>query len=210
MIDIPGVLEMKQSDVLIMIYRPLIRKAAFAVLLGRKRDVYSDRLGRFNRHDIKLILNDTWAEFAVLKPALPEFQTLGNRMNAQLACLTLSCWNVMLKTKIDPRYSQDLISDLAWHIYRQWSWIVKVITGLSNKDETEQMLGIANVFYRIGANFDLGFQYRYLNNRGRTELLFGQEEHKFQLALVYSVNQIFNNQFDTRNSILNLEHKYLD
>ena len=79
-----------------------------------------------------------------------------------------------------------------------------------NLDENEQMLGIANVFYRIGANFDLGFQYRYLNNRGQTELLFGQEEHKFQLALVYSVNQIFNNQFDTRNSILNLEHKYLD
>ncbi|MCF6238031.1 MAG: hypothetical protein L3J79_04325 [Candidatus Marinimicrobia bacterium] len=79
-----------------------------------------------------------------------------------------------------------------------------------NLNESEQLIGIANVFYRIGDNFDMGFQYRYLSNRGQTELLFGQTEHKIQLALIYSVSQLFNNQFDTRNSILNLEHKYLE
>lgn len=79
----------------------------------------------------------------------------------------------------------------------------------TNFSGSEQMIVIANVFYRVGENFDIGFQYRYTNNNGLNGLLFGRETHRFQLALVYSVSQIFNNQFDDRNSILNLEHKYI-
>ncbi|PCJ81243.1 MAG: hypothetical protein COA49_05900 [Bacteroidetes bacterium] len=79
----------------------------------------------------------------------------------------------------------------------------------NNVTESEQIIGIANVFYRIGENFDLGFQYRYLKNNGQSGVLFGQQEHRVQIAMVYTINQIFNNQFDTRNSILNLEHSYL-
>ncbi len=74
---------------------------------------------------------------------------------------------------------------------------------------SDQMIGIANVFCRLGENLDVGFQYRYLYNNGQSENLFGKQEHRFQIAFVYSINQIFNNQFDDRNSILNLEHNYI-
>ncbi|NOY36021.1 MAG: hypothetical protein GXO83_00420 [Chlorobi bacterium] len=74
---------------------------------------------------------------------------------------------------------------------------------------SNQFIGITNIFYRLGEHFDLGFQYRYLHNYGETGSLFGQKQHRFQLALVYSIDQIFNNQFDDRNSILNLEHGYI-
>lgn len=82
----------------------------------------------------------------------------------------------------------------------------KNFTQVSSSD---QVLGIANAFYRIGENFDLGFQYRFVQNQGFNLNLFGSQEHRFQLALVYSISQKFNNQFDDRNSILNLEHTYL-
>mgnify|MGYP000025294856 CR=1 FL=1 len=74
---------------------------------------------------------------------------------------------------------------------------------------SEQILAIANVFYRLGENFDVGFQYRYISNNGQLENLFGKEQHRFQFTLVYSIDQLFNNQFDNRNSLLNLEHNYI-
>ena len=65
------------------------------------------------------------------------------------------------------------------------------------------------MFYRLGENFDIGFQYRYQHNNGQSGLLFGNAAHRSQLALVYTIDHVFNSQFDDRNSLLNLEHGYL-
>ena len=75
--------------------------------------------------------------------------------------------------------------------------------------DSNQLLLIANSFYRIGENFDLGLQYRYTENTGFTESLFGKNEHRIQLAVVYSFSKIFNKQFGDREDLLNLEHNYI-
>lgn len=75
--------------------------------------------------------------------------------------------------------------------------------------ESDQLLLIANGFYRLGENFDVGMQYRYTNNKGFTKALFGKQEHRFQIALVYSFDKIFNKQFGDREELLNLEHNYI-
>lgn len=75
--------------------------------------------------------------------------------------------------------------------------------------DSNQLLLIANGFYRIGENFDLGLQYRYTENTGFTEGLFGKNEHRIQLAVVYSFSKIFNKQFGDREDLLNLEHNYI-
>ena len=75
--------------------------------------------------------------------------------------------------------------------------------------DSNQLLLIANSFYRIGDNFDLGLQYRYTENTGFTESLFGKNEHRIQLAVVYSFSKIFNKQFGDREDLLNLEHNYI-
>ena len=101
------------------------------------------------------------------------------------------------------------------YLYRKYERpLIQVTAGFGYKSffnfsGSQQMIFIANVFYRIGENFDVGFQYRYLKNNGLTGDLFGVKENRFQIALVYSINKIFNNQFDDRNSILNLEHNYI-
>ncbi len=76
--------------------------------------------------------------------------------------------------------------------------------------KSKQGIFISNVFYRVGENFDIGFQYRYLQNNGEVADLFSSYAHRFQFAFVYSINQIFNKHFDDRNSILNLEHNYIN
>tara|TARA_R110000744_G_C19354162_1_gene560682 strand:- start:64 stop:1242 length:1179 start_codon:yes stop_codon:yes gene_type:complete len=75
--------------------------------------------------------------------------------------------------------------------------------------DSNQLLFIANSFYRIGQNFDIGLQYRYTENTGFTEGLFGKNEHRIQLAVVYSFSKIFNKQFGDRQDLLNLEHNYI-
>ncbi|SNZ01373.1 hypothetical protein [Flagellimonas pacifica] len=75
--------------------------------------------------------------------------------------------------------------------------------------DSDQLLFIANGFYRLGENFDVGLQYRYADNKGFTEDLFGKSEHRVQLAIVYSFSRIFNKQFGDREDLLNLEHNYI-
>ncbi len=79
----------------------------------------------------------------------------------------------------------------------------------SQVEGSNQWISNFNMFYRLGENFDLGFQYRYQHNNGQSGLLFGNAEHRFQLALVYTIDHVFNSQFDNRNSLLNLEHGYI-
>ena len=81
---------------------------------------------------------------------------------------------------------------------------------LSNLNtDSDQFILIANSFYRLGENFDVGLQYRFTSNKGYTKTLFGENEHRIQFALVYSFNKIFNKQFGDRNQLLNLEHNYI-
>ena len=81
---------------------------------------------------------------------------------------------------------------------------------LSNLEtDSDQLMFIANGFYRLGQDFDIGLQYRYPDNKGLTEILFGKSEHRVQLALVYSFSRIFNKQFGDREDLLSLEHNYI-
>ncbi len=76
-------------------------------------------------------------------------------------------------------------------------------------DSTNQLNFVANGFYRIGENFDVGLQFQYLSFSGDLEELFGENESRIQFALTYSIDQSWNEQFDDRDSLLNLEHGYI-
>ncbi len=77
------------------------------------------------------------------------------------------------------------------------------------KNDTYQHQLIANCFYRIGDNFDIGLQLQYLKNGGDLKDVFSEDETRIQFALIYSVEQLWNSQFDDRESLLNLEHGYI-
>lgn len=75
----------------------------------------------------------------------------------------------------------------------------------------EQWSGMANVFYRLGGKFDLGVQYQVRRFNGAlAAALDGVEtEHSIKLALIFNLDMVWNNYFDERDSILNLEHGYI-
>lgn len=83
----------------------------------------------------------------------------------------------------------------------------KTFPDLSNS--TDQLQFVANGFYRLGEEFDVGVQYQYGKISGDLKSLYEENEHRIQLTLIYSVDQLWNNQFDDRHSLLNLEHGYI-
>ncbi|NOX17794.1 MAG: hypothetical protein GXO87_05870 [Chlorobi bacterium] len=80
---------------------------------------------------------------------------------------------------------------------------------LELENSSKQLQLIFNTFYRLGAGFDVGLQIQYNNNQGDLSALYGGNETRFQLAVVYSIEQLWNSQFDDRESLLNLEHGYI-
>jgi len=76
-------------------------------------------------------------------------------------------------------------------------------------NDTNQLQAVAYGFYRLGENFDVGLQYQFLNYSGDLKTLFGDNEHRIQFSLVFAIDQTWNNQFDDRDSLLNLEHGYI-
>ncbi len=75
---------------------------------------------------------------------------------------------------------------------------------------TFQWLGIINAFYRLGDNFDVGVQYTLQKFNGDLQALFGETETRIQFSLVFAIDQLWNDQFDDRDSLLNLEHGYIN
>ena len=82
-------------------------------------------------------------------------------------------------------------------------------TFLDTVDSTNQWQLVANGFYRLGENFDIGLQFQHQQFSGDLEDLYGESESRLQFALTYSVEQSWNSQFDKRDSLLNLEHGYI-
>ncbi len=75
--------------------------------------------------------------------------------------------------------------------------------------ETNQRQLVLNGFYRIGENFDIGVQYQNIQFTGEMARLAGRSENRLQFSMIFAIDQLWNNQFDTRDSLLNLEHGYI-
>jgi len=86
----------------------------------------------------------------------------------------------------------------------------KTFTGL--KQKTNEFQVIANGFYRIGENFDVGLQYEFKHLNGDLQQLNSGRStiNSLKLAVIFSTDFLFNKQFDNRNSLLNLEHGYIN
>ncbi len=74
---------------------------------------------------------------------------------------------------------------------------------------TELFQIATSLFYRFGANFDIGIQLQYKDFSGDLKDLYGSNETRIQFSFIYSIDQSWNNQFDERESLLNLEHGYI-
>lgn len=103
------------------LYRPIVRRAARAVLEGRRFDPERPEAGRLLRADVDRFLDDTWKRLGGLlrEEDLRAIPTLGNRHNVFLGVLTIAGYHALLDLGIERRYAIELFADVGWKVYAQ-------------------------------------------------------------------------------------------
>lgn len=118
-------------------------------MVGRLKCHQDSRKGRFTRAEIKEILKKVWSEFESHSEKVPREETVGGRMNIQLACLTLSAFKVLLASGIKRDYATQLVADIAWKVYRQWGVLVISIARILTRNKAKQMETAVNTFLKF-------------------------------------------------------------
>jgi hypothetical protein len=131
------------------IYRPAIRRAARAALVGRLRDRQRQEEGRFTRAEVDELLKQTWIAYDQLAPYVPDEPKVGNRMNMLLAAMTLACLQVLIARGVDRTYAIELVGDIAWKVYERWGHIPIVLARLRTRDPRERMRLSVEMFLRF-------------------------------------------------------------
>ena len=132
-----------------MVYRPAIKLAAYAGLVGRNRDCQRLDKGRFTRAEVDYIMEQVWQGYDQLAPAIPREPKLGNRMNMLLACVTLSCFQALTSAGIERDYAIEMIGDVAWKVYEKWGRLTIFVARLLSRHPRERMRMSVNMFLRF-------------------------------------------------------------
>ncbi len=131
------------------IFRPTIKRAARAGLVGRKRDRLNHDKGRFTRAEINTILSQVWKSYDQLAPLVPREPKLGNRMNMLFACISLAFFRALVATGVEREYAIDLFGDVAWKVYTTWGRLPIFVARLLTRNPRKQMQISVNMFLRF-------------------------------------------------------------
>jgi hypothetical protein len=131
------------------IYRPVIKQAAHAGLIGRNRDSHRPDLGRFTRTEVDLILKQVWQTYDQLAPSVPQEPKLGNRMNMLLACMTLAFFRELMAIDIERDYAIEMFGDVAWKVYEKMGRLPNLVAQLLTSDPRERLRISVNLFLRF-------------------------------------------------------------
>lgn len=85
---------------------------------------------------------------------------------------------------------------------------VRIFTNLD--ENSGQFIMVGNFFRRLGAKFDVGVQGIFEHSYGDMSFRLPSNSFRINIGFIYAIEHVFNNQFDDRDSILNLEHGYIN
>lgn len=133
-----------------MLIGPTVKKAARAVIVGRTKSISMPEKGRFDSSEVDEIVDSTWLGYQRLAVDLPEARvSIGNVLLLHLACLTLSCFEVLLKAEFDRERAAELVGDIAWQIYRSWGRLPRLYASLCFTLPGERMEACVRAFLRF-------------------------------------------------------------
>jgi hypothetical protein len=117
----------------------VVRKAAYQVLMGRLVERGRPERGRFLRHDVDAILDQSWRNLAELLPEaeLDQVPTVGNRQNVLLAAMTVASFHAFLKAGIEKEYAIELFADIGWKVYIKPLPLPKLIARLLTRAQKQ-------------------------------------------------------------------------
>lgn len=123
-------------NLLIYLYRPLVRRAARQALQGRRVDTLRPEAGRFLRQDVTAFLDDVWRRVRsiVAEGDLITLPTIGNKNNVFLAAVTIAAYHALLDAGVEREYAMDLVADVGWKLYALMATAPLALARLVSKD----------------------------------------------------------------------------
>lgn len=127
--------------ILKVVYRRMMRKAAYEILAGRMIEPGTPQKGRFLRGDVDEILAQTWRNVEKLLPqaGLEEIPTRGNQNNVFLAILSVAAYHALLDAGLEREYAIELFADMGWKLYARFLTLPRFLARLVTRDPQKQM-----------------------------------------------------------------------
>lgn len=127
--------------ILKIVYRFMIRQAAYQVVAGRMMERGAPQKGRFPRGDVDEILAQTWRNVEKMLPEaqLEQLPTRGNRHNVFLAIVTVAAYRAFLDAGIEREYAIELFADIGWKLYVRFLALPRFLARLVTRDPQKQM-----------------------------------------------------------------------
>lgn len=128
-------------QLLVRLYRPVVRRAARAALEGRRCDPERPEASRFLRSDVDAFLEDVWQRVAVLlrEEGLDQIPTIGNRHNVFLGALTIAAYHSLLERGVEQQYAMQLFADVGWKVYERMLKIPFFFARVRTRDPQRRM-----------------------------------------------------------------------
>ncbi len=158
-------------ELLVRLYRPVVRRAARAALEGRRRDPERPEDGRFLRRDVDAFLQDVWARVGRLlrEEDLSQVPTIGNRHNVFLGALTIAAYHALLDRGIDDQHAMRLFADVGWRVYERLLKVPLFFARLRTRDPQSRMEFVLRALLRFpfSAPGEPGYDVRAWSEPGR-------------------------------------------
>jgi hypothetical protein len=131
-----------------LVYRPVVRRAAHQIMMGREVERGHPGGGRFLRRDVDALLDETWQRLQAILPEadLARLPTLGSRHNVFLAALTVSAYRAFVDAGIERDYAIELFADVGWKVYAKLLPLPRAIARLVTRDPQRRMSVILRLF----------------------------------------------------------------
>jgi hypothetical protein len=156
-----------------IVFRPLIKKAAYRSLQGRYIDRQELTKGRFTSRDVDRILEETWRHYDKLAPLahVEELKTHGNRLMVLVSVETLAFYHALLVEGVEKGYATELAADLLWASIDSIIPFYRSLARLLTHDSEKQMEIMVNMLLRLQWNHP-GYEYKISQENGVIALDF--------------------------------------
>ncbi|MBE0611124.1 MAG: hypothetical protein IH609_17205 [Dehalococcoidia bacterium] len=126
---------------MVVLYRPFVRRAARQALQGRRIDPSRPEAGRFLRADVTAFVDDVWRRIPAIMAGedFAAIPTTGNKNNVFLAGVTIAAYQALLDRGIERKYAMELFGDMGWKLYESMVKVPLLFASATTFDSQQRM-----------------------------------------------------------------------
>jgi hypothetical protein len=159
---------MKTTDILVkIIFKLIIKRGSYRFIQGRYLDRYDRKRGRFTRHQVNSLLEQSWCNYEELLPGahVTSLKSQGARLLVSLSVITLALFRALRADGIEKEHATELATDIVWAQMEKLAIFRRFIGWMKSRDPQKQM----DTLVRMALRFPFSrpdYDWRVLSEKG--------------------------------------------